>query len=441
MIMKTVKQRASIPFQYILLAAFAVTLLSGAEPAPAKDRWFDNPVQQRQPRGARNDGPAGTQRESFVDPVGSNKPMFGPATARNLEAAIRRYEAFVAAGGWPRIPKGPGLGLGSVDERVSLIRRHLIATGDLPRSAGIGHKYLSFVVEGVKRFQMRHGLKPTGRVYGSTLAALNIPAKQRLAQLRLNLERVRKISRQLKGKRYIVVNIPAYELQAIDRGRVKLYSRVITGKSSTPTPVTATRIRALNFYPYWNVPQSIATRALVPKVTQDPGYLARERIRVFAGKGAEVDTTKVSWTPSMGRRYVFRQDPGPGNALGVIRLDMPNKYTVYMHDTPLQRLFRYGVRPYSAGCIRVHKIFDLSAWLLQEKGGWSRSRVMKTVAAARAETVTLPRPVPVYLVYVTAWGLPDGTAQFRVDIYNRDGTDRVTAEIEGSKADVSALTP
>jgi murein L,D-transpeptidase YcbB/YkuD len=287
---------------------------------------------------------------------------------------------------------------------------------------------------------MRHGLKPTGRVYGSTLAAMNVPARQRLAQLRLNLDRVRRISRQLKGKRYIVVNIPAYQLQAVDRGKVQLYSRVITGKSSTPTPVTVTSIRALNFYPYWNVPQSIAVRALVPKVMQDRSYLQRERIRAFAGNG-EVDTTKVNWSPGMGRRYSFRQDPGPGNALGVIRLDMPNKYTVYMHDTPLQRLFRYGVRAYSAGCVRVHRIFDLSAWLLEENGGWSRARVDRAVAAGKAETVKLKRPVPVYLVYVTAWGLPDGTAQFRVDIYNKDGTDKVVAEIEGTRAEVSALTP
>ncbi len=439
-----VKGNASQPdvilFSTIVPALFMIVALAAAQPAQAKDRWFENPVEKRQQRDARGDGPGGTLRESFVDPAGANQPMFGPATARNLEFAIRRYEGLVAAGGWPRIPNGPGLGLGSVDDRVSLLRKRLIITGDLPRSAGVGRKYLDFVVDGIKRFQMRHGLKATGRVYGSTLAALNVPASQRLAQLRLNLDRVRKIARQLKGKRYIVINIPAYQLQAIDRGRVHLYSRVITGKPSTPTPVTATSIRALNFYPYWNVPQSIAARALVPKVMQDRGYLARERIRAFAGSG-EVDTTRVNWSPSMARRYTFRQDPGPGNALGLIRLDMPNKYTVYMHDTPLQRLFRYGVRAYSAGCIRVHKIFDLSAWLLKDNGGWSRSRVDSAVAAARAQTVNLPRPVPVYLVYVTGWGLPDGTAQFRVDIYNRDGTDRVAAEIEGSKAEVSALTP
>ena len=228
MLEKISMRSIAIPLQGVLLTVFALTLFCGTEPAAAKDRWFENPAQKRQQRGGRNDG---TQRESFVDPIGSNQPMFGPATARNLETAIRHYEAIVAAGGWPRIPEGPGLGLGSVDERVSLLRRRLIATGDLRRSAGVGRKYLDFVVEGVKRFQMRHGLKPTGRVYGSTLAALNIPATQRLAQLRLNLKRVRKISAQLKGKRYIVVNVPAYELQAINRGRVSLYSRVITGKT------------------------------------------------------------------------------------------------------------------------------------------------------------------------------------------------------------------
>ncbi len=295
----------------------------------------------------------------------------------------------------------------------------------------------------MSRFQLRHGLRPTGRVYGSALRALNVPAERRLAQLRLNLQRIRKIAPRLQGRRYVVVNIPAYELQAIAGGRVQLYSRAITGKPGTRTPILTARIRALDFLPYWNVPQSIVRRALLPKLAKDPGYLAREHIRVLsgAGTGSEVDPTSISWSKGKAGRYRFRQDPGPFNALGLVRFDMPNKHIVYLHDTPLQRLFRYDVRAYSAGCVRVHKVFRLAEWLLQGNGGWSRRRIRNVVASRKSGTVTLAEPIPVHLVYVTAWGAPDGTAQFRPDAYNRDGAGRFVATLEGPKNEISALTP
>lgn len=422
-------------FRFVFATCLAGLLVTLISPAQAKDRWFETPAKRADAAGR----PVNT-RESFGTPVRATRPIFGPATEQNLQAAIRRYEALAAAGGWAPIPPGEGLGPGSIDRRVKLVRARLIVTGDLPRAAGTGLKYLPAVEKGVKNFQRRHGLKATGRVYGSTLQALNIPVEQRLAQLKLNLKRARSIARQLKGNRYVVVNIPAYELQAIQNGRVALYSRVIAGKASTPTPVLTAKIRALNFYPYWNVPSSIAARALVPMVMKDPGYLARERIRVYGGKG-EVDTTRVAWSPGKGRSYRFRQDPGPFNALGVVRLDMPNKHTVYMHDTPLQRLFRYGLRPYSAGCVRVHRVLELSEWLTEGEAGWNGRRIRNVVASGKSETVTLRKAVPVHLVYMTAWGMADGSAQFRVDIYNKDGASRVTAEIEGSAAERNALTP
>jgi len=409
-------------------------VLTDAGPVSAKDRWFEVPKKRS------SGGRPVNVREQFSTPLRGRVPMFGASTMRNLQAAISRYEGLAAAGGWAPIPPGAGLGPGSNDRRVSFVRARLIVTGDLPRSVGTGFKYSPLVAGGVQTFQRRHGLKPTGRVYGSTLQALNIPVGQRLAQLRLNLKRARAITRQLKGRRYVVVNIPAYELQGIEGGRVGLYSRVITGKPSTPTPILTAHIRALNFYPHWNVPSSIAVRALVPAVMRDSQYLARQHIRAF-GKSGEVDTTRIAWSPAKGRGLRFRQDPGPFNALGVVRLDMPNRHTVYMHDTPLQRLFRYGLRPYSAGCVRVHRVLDLSEWLLEGKAGWNGRRISQTVASGRSETVTLTKPVPVYLVYMTAWGTGGGQAEFRVDIYKRDGAAGITAEIEGSAADRAALTP
>lgn len=383
----------------------------------------------------------GIERERFAEPARADQPVYGPQAERNLKAAIARYERIVAYGGWPQVPKGRGLGPSSRGVRVKALRRRLLASGDLPRGVGVGEKFDSRVEEAVKRFQRRHGLKPSGRVYRSTLSALNVTAKQRLEQLRRNLKRVRALAGALKGKRFVVVNIPGYELQAISGNRVELYSRVITGRAGTPTPVMTARIRALDFYPYWNVPQSIAARALVPREARSPGYLAKERIRVFAGSGGEVNPARINWSGARAGRYMFRQDPGPFNALGLIRLDMPNKHTVYMHDTPLQQLFRYSMRTYSAGCVRVHRIFELAEWLLKENGGWNRQRVQRMIAAGKSATVKLTRPVPVHLVYVTAWGAPDGTAEFRPDVYDRDGTGRFTGRLEGRKQDILAITP
>lgn len=427
----------------VVLAGLAALAPPASGPTAAKDSWYEIPSQRGGSAGRQGEAVGGVARETFDDPPRAYRPMFGAEAERHLQAAIRRYEAIVANGGWPKIPEGGGLGPGSMDERVRLLRQRLLVTGDLPYSSRRGYKYKKPMVAAVKRFQLRHGLKPTGRVYASALRALNVPAERRLAQLRLNLDRIRKIAPQLKGRRYVIVNIPAYELQAVADGRVRLYSRVITGKPGTPTPILTASVRALNFHPYWNVPQSIVRRALLPKLAKDPDYLAREHIRVFsgAGPGSEVAPDRINRSKGRAGGYRFRQDPGPHNALGVIRFDMPNKHIVYMHDTPLQRLFRYGVRAYSAGCVRVQKPFLLAEWLLEGNGGWSRRRIRGVVASGRGETVDLAAPVPVHLIYVTAWGAPDGTAQFRLDAYNRDGVGRMIATLEGPQDQITALTP
>jgi len=277
------------------------------------------------------------------------------------------------------------------------------------------------VHEAVIRFQNRHGLTPSGKVNRFTLKALNVSAEKRLYQLRLNLKRLRQILTRTKGKTYILVNIPGYELQVVSSGQLQLTSRVVSGKPSTRTPVVTTSVRAVNFLPYWHVPQSIAHRALIPAVKKDPNYLAREHIRVFASwGGAEVNPAQVNWFAPQGKRYVFRQDPGPFNALGLIRLNMPNRHIVYMHDTPLKKLFKYHLRPYSAGCVRVEQVQQLAQWLLQKDSSWGPGRVSQTIQTGQAMTVKLKRPVPVHFVYLSAWATGDGQPQFRIDIYDKD---------------------
>jgi murein L,D-transpeptidase YcbB/YkuD len=216
------------------------------------------------------------------------------------------------------------------------------------------------------------------------------------------------------------MNSASFELQALNGGQVELTSRTIAGKRATPTPTISATLQALNIYPFWHVPGSIAKAALIPAVRKDPSYLYKERIRVFSTFGGEeIDPSMVNWWGPEAERYVFRQDPGPQNALGLIRFDMPNKQIVYMHDTPMKNLFDYYERANSAGCVRVQRYVDLADWLLAGQDGWSRAGIEAALAEGRAKTIKLARPVPVHFIYLTAWA-ENGNVQFRNDLYNRD---------------------
>jgi murein L,D-transpeptidase YcbB/YkuD len=394
-----------------LLFAIAAQTQAQAQWRPFGDGFSDSSSSPRKRAG----------RTDKVPPPISQYVLISSSTDQATGRAIARYQKLVAAGGWARIPSGPSLKFGSSDKRVIALRRRLQMTGELSQGGKLSQGFDRGVHDAVIRFQTRHGLTPSGKVNRFTLKALNVPARQRLNQLKLNRQRLRKLLAKTKGKTYILVNIPGYELQAVSKGQLQITSRVVSGKPATRTPEVTTAVRAVNFLPYWHVPQSIAHRALIPAVKKDPGYLAREHIRVYASwGGAEVDPTQVNWHAPQGKRYVFRQDPGPFNALGVIRLDMPNRHIVYMHDTPLKKLFNYHLRPYSAGCVRVEQVQQLAAWLLQKEGGWSQGRISQTIQSGQAKTVKLKRSVPVHFTYLSAWGTSDGVANFRIDIYDKD---------------------
>ena len=238
------------------------------------------------------------------------------------------------------------------------------------------------------------------------------------------------------------MNIPSYELQAVNDGRLEIYSRVVLGKPGTPTPVISARIRALNTLPYWHVPQSIAQRQLIPAIKKDPSYLQKQRIRVFASWGGkEIDPSTVNWWAPQGQRFVFRQDPGPQNALGLLRLDMPNKHIVYMHDTPLKQLYDYHLRPYSAGCVRVQTVFDVGEWLLKGDQNPISGQLNSIVRQGQKQTIKLRAPVDVHFVYISAWASGDGQAHFRPDIYRKDGRIVQTAQVGGWQTQTVLVMP
>lgn len=424
---------------WIHLALIACGLVM-AEPALAQgnQQWLTDVFGDTSSR-AR---PATRKRVETTDRTSATQVLVSRDTLAGIERAIPRYERIVSGGGWRPIPGKRTLRPGSSEgARIAALRRRLMATGDLGARSRLRAGYDRELEEAVRAYQRRIGLTPTGIANGRTLAMLNVPATRRLQQLRYNRDRLRELLQKTAVDRYVIVNIPAYELQAVDQGRVAIYSRVIVGKPTTPTPVITAKIRALNLLPYWHVPQSIARRALIPHVIKDPYYLQREHIRVLSSWGGEeIDPRTVNWWSPQGQRYVFRQDPGPFNALGLIRLDMPNREIVYMHDTPLKRLFDFALRPYSAGCVRVQGVFDLAAWLIAPSG-LKRADLDRMIAQGQRETLKLAQPVPVIFTYVTAWVTRDGTTHFRADIYDKDqeGTD-VAVSAPWDKADVR-VTP
>ncbi|MBL8574623.1 MAG: L,D-transpeptidase family protein [Hyphomicrobiaceae bacterium] len=386
--------------------------------------------------------PAAAAREVPLGYQPGDTALLSRATAEGLAHGIRQYEAIAAAGGWPRLDGGR-LSPAQDDPRVADLQRLLIMTGDLPRDQRLGTVYTPSVREGVMRYQARHGLPTTGTVSGITQAHMNVSTADRLRQLKVNLGRLNDaLGRAGNAHAHVCVNTASFELQAVSGGRVELASRVITGKRETPSPVVSATVRAVDLLPYWHVPESVARAALVPQAQKDVSYFYKNRIRVFSAYGgAEVDPASVNWYAPDALRYTFRQDPGPQNALGVVRLDMPNPHIVYMHDTPFKNLFDYPERAISAGCCRVQAIFELAAWITGGQDGWTADGIVAATDAGQRGTIKLARPVPVHFVYLTAWA-QDGQVQFRNDLYNRDDTAAVPRSGEpAGLAPFSGLAP
>lgn len=366
------------------------------------------------------------QPENLNDLRPDDIPWRSDEMLEQIDRGIARYERIASKGGWPLIPGNRMLRPGDSDERVAALRRRLVVSGELsPKDANLDDYGFDSVLEAaVVRYQEFNGLRPTGRVDQPTLAALNITADQRLEQLRLNRTRIAELLQQPPDERYVLVNVPAFQLEAVERYQVEQRHRVIVGRPERETPSLRATIKALNFFPYWKVPDSVAQLDLIPRLRKEPEYLTKEQIRVISGdfNGPELDAAVIDWNQADASKIKFRQDPGPQNALGLVRIDMQNEHGVYMHDTPMKPLFQQRVRPFSAGCVRVQDVFKLVDWLTRYEPGWDRPGQAEAVLqSGQALDLALTRPVPVYFTYITAWAEKRGDVHFRADIYNRDG--------------------
>jgi murein L,D-transpeptidase YcbB/YkuD len=276
----------------------------------------------------------------------------------------------------------------------------------------------------VKRFQARHGLEPDGWVGPATLEALNVPVERRIEQIKANLERWRWLPLNF-GERFILVNIASFTLDVIENGRSVLRMPVIVGRDYRETPVFGAAMTYLLLNPTWTVPPKLAVEDILHRVQEDPGFLAEKKIRVFSDwteKATEIDPAAIDWMGLSAARfpYQLRQDPSPENSLGRIAFMMPNSYSVYLHDTPEKWLFERAERILSSGCIRLANPLGLAEYLLAGQADWDRQRIQAAIEDGATRIVRLTRPVPVFMVYLTAWVDDRGVVQFQRDVYGRD---------------------
>lgn len=408
------------------LSAGIALMIGAIAPASAQDGLRFGPV---------GEGPAqynsGYDR-SFIREWQQNPPKGYPTLSKgNLaptKAAVAQYEAIVASGGFQVMPEVE-LEPAATDPAVATLRQRLTASGDLAEGSSYPTYYGSDLDTAVKRFQASNGLAPTGIVDKRTIAALNVPAEVRLTQLKTNLTRLTELTK-IVGKRYVLVNIPAAQVEAVENNAIVSRHSGVVGKPDRPTPMLRSTITDLAFNPMWTLPPTVIKEDLIPKgrdMQQSGGnVLVKFGIDAYEG-GKKIDPATIDWSSQRPMQLSYRQVPGKENPLGFLKINFANSSSVYMHDSPKESLFGRNFRAASSGCVRVQNIEELATWLLAGQGGWNAEHVERVKAGGETKTVRLRKPVPLYFAYVTAWATQDGVIQFRPDVYLKDGVGEIAA--------------
>ncbi len=360
-------------------------------------------------------------------------PTLSRSTMVPVGRAILKYREIAAWGGWGHVASGERLEIGVRDPRVAQVRERLVATGDMGPAAAMP---ISMTSRWRKRCAVSRRATDwtrTGSWVSRTVAAMNVPVQTRIRQLEINLRRIAEIApATATERRYIFVNIAGQEVEAVNNGVVEFHERVIVGKLSRQTPEITSKVTSVTFNPYWYVPKSIAMADMLPKVRSNPGCLKRQGIRVMQGWGdniRELDPAQIDWSnPRINEAYYLRQDPGPWNSLGSLKINFPNSDAIFLHDTPTKTLFGKQARNFSSGCVRVQDVRGLVTWLMQgDSAEWDAARVERAVASGQYRNATLATPVPIYITYLTAWVDGSGVVHFRDDVYDRDGSVNTSA--------------
>lgn len=317
---------------------------------------------------------------------------------RALAAEARRYRTIAAAGGWTELPSGPAFKTGDEDVRVEALRARLAAEGYVLNATETPRRFDADLGAALTAFQRRHDLEEDGLLGAETRRALDVPVEDRLAQIEANLERWRWLPRDLPADR-LEVDTGAAEATRYVAGRPALTMRAIVGSPRHRTPMFASYLEAVVFNPPWNVPGSIARNEILPRAAREPGYLSRNGfVRTPNG---------------------LQQRPGPGNALGFVKFDLPSPFGVYLHDTPGRSLFARRSRTLSHGCMRLEKPRELAEDLLAPQG-WTRADTDRAIDAGATRRIALKTTLPLFVIYRTVTVDAEGRAVFRPDPYRWD---------------------
>lgn len=336
---------------------------------------------------------------------------------RNLDTQIQS---------WPLIPESAPIRPNALHTSIPLIRNRISLFNTIQNNPQYGiattpnERYDFGLVEAVKRFQEQHGLNPDGIIGKQTIIALNKAPKQRIQQIRANMERLRWMPRNL-GERYVLVNIAGFYLSAIEGGKHVLEMRIIVGRDYRSTPSFDSQLSHLVLNPYWNVPSSIALKDLLPKQQHNPAFFASQGIKVFSkhNYNSPINPDSIDWNSIKGGfPYVLRQNPGKKNALGYIKFLFSNPFSIYLHDTPSKQLFQKDIRTFSSGCIRLEKPWELAEFVLN--GNNSDINLTEKIKSGETITINLPKQMPIYLTYLTAWVDDQNHIHFAEDVYGRD---------------------
>jgi L,D-transpeptidase YcbB len=334
---------------------------------------------------------------------------------------LARYREIHVNGGWESVLPGGKIEPGNRDARISAIRKRLLKTSQLSNQDSVSSDlYDKLLEKDIMAFQSTHGLDADGIIGAGTFRELNVPVEDRIASIRINLERVRWVAGNMPDS-YIIVNIAAFWLLMVKEGQIVHYTRVVVGKPMNKTPLFRDKMRYIEFNPTWTQPTSIVKNETIPKLKKDSTYLEKNHMVLLDSKGNIVPTSKLDFKNLSASKfpYLVRQEPGPWNALGEMKFMFPNKYDIYLHDTPSKSLFSKASRAYSHGCIRVNKPIDLAVKLL-EGTEYDRKKISAILETHETTRVNLPEPLDILLMYWTCGIDRNGKLFFVPDIYERD---------------------
>ncbi len=316
-----------------------------------------------------------------------------------LKSYLKKYRDIESKEGWKEIkPEKRKYETGDSSVVIQEIKERLYQLGDIA-SNDSSAIYDSSLINGIKAFQQRLGLKQDGIIGPNFFKEINYPISKRIEQIIVNMERCRWLP-EMPGKEYLAVNIPEFALHAYNGDSLLWTMNVVVGKAIHETVVFSGELKYIVFSPYWNVPPGILKNEILPALKRNPNYLKRQN---------------MEWNGN-----TVRQKPGPNNALGLVKFLFPNSYNIYLHDTPSKSLFSEDKRAFSHGCIRVSKPKELAQWLLRDYPEWTEEKITKAMNAGKEQYFTLKETVPVFIAYFTSWVDRQGKINFREDVYKRD---------------------